>query len=228
MSPPPTDLPPTDLPPWDAIRAAYEHGTETVDAITARYGISHSRLQRRARAEHWQRRPFGPEMLLLVHARRQAAKLVEGNAALASLAVIDPQTEVQAADVAPTRKAARTAANGSLTHRKKILERLYNLLDAKLAEVERRVAGREQLNAVDAERESRQITAVLKTFEKLIEIADAAPAESRSHRGTVTAVDDTAVDDAARLRADILARYERLRGSGGLPAAAADAVAART
>ncbi|ODR98416.1 hypothetical protein AUC68_08210 [Methyloceanibacter methanicus] len=92
--------------------------------------------------------------------------------------------------------------------RGRIVKRLYNLLDAKMSEIETRMAeadGR-PMSAADAEREARNLNSLARLYAKLVEMDEAKAARSGA--------DDKKTQDGAdadRLRRDLAGRLARLQ-----------------
>lgn len=100
--------------------------------------------------------------------------------------------------------------------RGRIVARLYNLLDAKMSEIETRMAETNgaSKSAAEAEREARNLNALARLYAKLVEMdeAKAARGGKASHgdkAGSKTTTQDGA--DADRLRRDLAGRLARLK-----------------
>lgn len=63
---------------WVAIEAAYRAGVEPVTAIAAKHGISHTAINKRAKAKGWVRNP-GAAKRAIVEAHFSGASLVSGD-----------------------------------------------------------------------------------------------------------------------------------------------------
>jgi hypothetical protein len=188
-----------DSPLWEDIRRAYETSPETVAEIAIRFGVRAKDVSARANVSGsgWQLRERGTAALAIANAKR-AAKSLEATLPAGITADPEPATSAQL---------KATNGGGTLTHRKAIIKRLYNVLDAKLTEVEARIALQKKLTGPDTERESRQLANLIKTFEKLTELSDA-PAKTTKPNAAIT---DQGQDDAERLRQDLLERFARLQ-----------------
>jgi hypothetical protein len=183
---------PSDPPIWDDIRHAFEHSDETVWIIARRYCVSPAQISYRAKKDQWTPRPSGAEALKIASIKRRFG--------LTRPSYAEPLA-------APEHKAARS--RGSLSHRKALIRRLYDIIDAKIAEMDRRIKSDRTLDLADAERETRDIGNQIKNFEKLTEIADAAEKSAQP-----TAADSTP-DDTERLCEEIVQRFERLQRTAG-------------
>jgi hypothetical protein len=200
-------------PDWEDIRRAYESSHETVAVIAAHFGVAAREVSRRANLKDsgWLLRPRGTAALVMARARSATQRLEESMALGSDGASLGPVSRLELATddndpTAPALKSA-TAQSGGATHRRALIRRLYNVLDAKLGEVEARIIARKKLSGADTEREARQLANLIKTFEKLTELSDA---PIRSNKPT-SATPDATEDDAERLRQDITQRFERLR-----------------
>lgn len=94
--------------------------------------------------------------------------------------------------------------------RGRIVARLYNLLDAKMSEIETRMAnahGR-PMSAAEAERDARNLNALARLYAKLVEMD-----EAKAARGGAKVNDKKTEDgaDADRLRRDLAGRLARLQ-----------------
>ena len=205
---------------WEDIRIAYETSSETKQEIAARFGISKDAIYRRAKTEGWTLRPSGADALLIIGAKRAAGIIGEALPPLKSKA---KRKRATAAIVPASAMSAGTAkvksSGGTPTHQRAIIKRLYDVTDAKLAVIEHRIASGTLLKSSDAEREARDIAAILKTIEKLKELLDAfarTNAKSGEPKPGTAAANAAAglADDADRLRKDLAERFARLRDSG--------------
>ncbi len=182
---------PLDLSIWDDIRHAFEHSDETVEVIARRFAVTAGQISYRAKARGWTPRPSGAEALAIANAKRRAG--------LTRPSYAEPLA-------APEQKAKRVS--GSLTHRQAIITRLYEVIDAKLLDIERRIKSDRTLESSEAEREAREIGTLIKNFEKLTELSDAH--DIRTARDSAT---DTSTDNSERLRQDLIQRLERIRAA---------------
>jgi hypothetical protein len=103
--------------------------------------------------------------------------------------------------------------------RGRLNKRLHAILDAKLTELELRMAERKDgpQNAADTERDTRTLTAILQIITKLGALEDAARAADKNDKNANENADTTGArteDDADRLRRDLAARLARIRAGG--------------
>ncbi|MDJ0514452.1 MAG: hypothetical protein QNJ62_13505 [Methyloceanibacter sp.] len=93
--------------------------------------------------------------------------------------------------------------------RGRIVTRLYNLLDAKMSEIETRMAGSDgrPQSAAEAEREARSLNTLARLYEKLVEMDEAKGARGEGGNAK-TQIQDGA--NADRLRRDLAGRLARL------------------
>ncbi len=189
-----------DSPVWEDIRHAYETSAETVREIGIRFGIPHPEISRRANLKDsgWKLRERGIVALQLANAKRAAMRLEASVTPAAS--VVSPSP--------PSPKPHHIS--GGPTHRRAIIRRLYDVLDAKLTEIEARIADNTVLSDPAAEREARQLANLIKIFEKLTELSDAPAKITKTTATPVTAADQNE-DDAERFRQDLLERFARLQ-----------------
>jgi len=111
----------------------------------------------------------------------------------------------------PTRSKARDEGlpPTPTQRRKRIVDRLYELLDAKMSEIERRMAeneGRPQSTA-EAEREARNLNSLARLYAKLVELDEAKTAGRKDVKPNKKTKDGA---DADRLRRDLAGRLARL------------------
>lgn len=194
---------PTDPPIWADVRHAFEHSPETVAVIARRYGVTRCQIIYRARARGWTPRPSGADSLRIATFKRALG--------LKPPSVIEPLPPSPIPERSQFKQAGleHKAAGGfgSRSHRAALIKRFYEIVDLKLAEVERRLKSDATLTQPEAERETREIGNLIKNFEKLTELTDAHAASSTRR----TAAADIGTDDAERLRQDLVQRLERIR-----------------
>lgn len=174
---------------WAEARRLYATGTLSQAAIAAMLGLSAGRIRRRAKREGWVRQdPAGR--------RRQAKARPTG-------------------PVAATRRAEGKVTRAARCPRAVVVERLYLAIDAKLKRLEARMRSGKALSAADSERETRELGTMVRSFEKVTELAadiDRSQQSPATGRAGVTAA------DAERMRREIAERLERLdaaRNAGG-------------
>ena len=208
---------------WEDIRVAYETTSETKREIAKRFGVSEDAIYRYAKKHDWNLRPSGTAALLIAGAKRVAGITSTSPSDLAATrttatARIATKTRAKTTlDIASPTKPRKEA--GTDTHQLAIVKRLYDVTDAKLAVIEHRIASGKKIIRTDADREAREIAAILKTIEKLKELSDAfartAAASGGAKPGTATAATAALIGDAERLRQDLAERFERLKVGGG-------------
>lgn len=208
---------------WEDIRVAYETTSETKKEIAQRFGISDRAIYPYAKKHGWTLRPSGADALLIAGAKRAAGITATspGDIAAPPKASARKKATVKAKaktlDIASPTKPRKEA--GTDTHQLAIVKRLYDVTDAKLAVIEHRIASGKKIIRTDADREAREIAAILKTIEKLKELSDAfartAAASGGAKPGTACAATAALIGDAERLRQDLAERFERLKVGGG-------------
>ncbi len=102
--------------------------------------------------------------------------------------------------------------------KRKMIERLFQVLDAKMRELEERMAARDQdlsvpQSAADAERDARSLNALARLYAKLVELDEAAK-QSGAGEGRETRGAKGRDEDADRLRQDLALRLKRLDRTG--------------
>ena len=120
--------------------------------------------------------------------------------------------------VAPVARLARpsgsSGGSGSTEKRRgRIVKRLCKLLDAKMSEIETRMAendGRPQ-SAAEAEREARNLNSLARLYAKLVEMDEAKSAQEKAARGGKDRNKTQDGADADRLRRDLAGRLARLQ-----------------
>lgn len=190
---------PQDPPIWDDIRHAFEHSYETVDVISRRFSVTVHQIKYRAKVRGWTPRPSGREALTIASIKRRLG--------LKRPSYAEPLAAPEQKSKCIARQAAPKA--GTLTHRRAIIVRFYDVIDAKLADIERRIASDRSLDAGAAEREAREIATLIKNFEKLTELSDAHDARFAKR----SSANDSSADDSERLRQDLIQRLERIRAA---------------
>jgi hypothetical protein len=178
---------------WAEAFRLYSAGDLTLAAIADAIGVSVDRLRRRAKAEGWTRgRPESAERRAKVPARA-------------------------AERGAPGRRIAKPPADGGADGlpeggnvRAAVVNRLYRAIDTKLKRLESRMQSGKTLTAADSERETRELGTMVRSFEKVTELA-ADLDRSRQPAGTGRRGDLSAAD-AERMRREIAERLERLAG----------------
>jgi hypothetical protein len=170
---------------WAAVRAAYETSTESPVAIARRFGEHHLTVYGRARREGWCR--------------------FEG-------------AEVPAADMttpAPPPKPPRHKAPTKAGTHRRMVERLYSIIDAKLAQMETRMPGQDDQKSADHEREAKTIGTLISNIEKVQELDGDAGKSNKSVGANHFTSDEERVcrDLAERL----IKRANRSEGPAGVP-----------
>ena len=187
---------PTDPPIWADVRHAFEHSPETVLVIARRYRVTPGQIRYRARG--WTPRPSGAESLRIANLKRSIG--------IKPPSLIEPLPPSPIPERSSLEQKA-VAGPGTRTHRGALIKRFYAIVDLKIAEVERRLKSDKSLEQPEAERETREIGALIKNFVQLTEISDAHAAASPSRASAA----DLAADDTQRLRHDLVQRLERIR-----------------
>lgn len=183
---------------WAEARRLYAAGELTLVSIAATLGASVGQLRRRAKAEGWVRgRPGAAE-----RRRSTPARTGQGKAS----AKPDRSADGKGPGASGTDGQAE-AGNVRVA----VVNRLYRAIDSKLKRLESRMQSGKTLTAADSERETRELGTMVRSFEKVTELAtdlerSRQPAGA-SRRGDVSAA------DAERMRREIAERLERLARS---------------
>lgn len=192
---------------WAEARRLYAAGDLTLGAIADAVAVSVGQLRRRAKAEGWVRgRPGLAERTPSTLARTGNRKATTGR-------------KRQLVGAGPADKGVDGhVETGNV--RASVVNRLYRAIDTKLKRLESRMQSGKTLTAADSERETRELGTMVRSFEKVTELATDLE-RSRQPAGATRRGDLTAAD-AERMRREIAERLERLagrrddrKGSGG-------------
>jgi hypothetical protein len=105
----------------------------------------------------------------------------------------------------------RPEAKGTIARRKRMVTRLLETLELRLSSLEERMAEKGTQPSTDAERDARELTAIVRNFEK-VALADDKLARRAKRKPAAEHADRSAGID--RLREEIAQRLERLAGRG--------------
>ena len=170
---------------WGAIKHAVIDGDWSLRRIAEAYGVGETTIRCRMQKEGWVR---------LVGTK----PLPSGRRAGATPGV-------------PKEKRAKPKK----FRRRQMVQRLFQVLDAKLTEIEERMAagqsGEATATAADAERDARSLAALARLYAKLVELDEAA---KQGGRGSKEESAKETSEDADRLRQDLALRLERLDRPG--------------
>ena len=179
---------------WDAVRQDFLHSGLSQLRIATMHGTTDTTLRRHIRADGWVR----------------IVPVVPGaTEPLAPRSLGTPGHGTQNDDKLDAPR--RTAAVPAGTRRKRMVARLFAVLDAKIAEHEARMSdtdeNRAPLSAAEAERDARSLTALAQLYAKLVELDE--PNGTPEDKQDVKDSDDT-----DRLRRDLASRLARLKPGG--------------
>jgi hypothetical protein len=112
-----------------------------------------------------------------------------------------------------------TRGRASQVRRRKMVQRLFEVLDQKMRLLEERMANAQSVDsapqsAADAERDTRSLNALARLYAKLVELDDAAR-KGGAGEGREPSDAMRSSDDADRLRRDLALRLQRLNQAGG-------------
>ena len=176
---------------WAEARRLYGEGMSSLAEIADATGISVGRLRRRAMAEGWVRAARAQTGSRSSRSGRREAGMPRpsGRAGRARLG------------------AATQGAGSASAVRAVVVQRLYRAIDTKLKRLEARMRSGKSLSAADSERETRELGTMVRSFEKVAELAadiDRSKSKTDARRSDVSAA------DAERMRREIAERIERL------------------
>lgn len=120
-------------------------------------------------------------------------------------------TSWQVSDRAATEgwRLRRPDAKGTYGQRRRMIERLFKTLEAKLSSMEERMASQGSGSSADADREAREMSAIVRNFEKVAEADDKLKRRLKRRKPEAIAA------DSDRIRDEIAQRLARLKGPSG-------------
>ncbi len=181
---------------WGAIKCAYCGGADTVAALSRQFGVSAHAIRYRIKRDGWQRKVPGP---LRRKVGRKAAVKSKGEGRGRRADVDDGDSG--------TWSTADTKAD--------VVKRLYRAILRKLAGIEKRLEQDEPLSAAESERQTRELSTMVRSFEKITGVA--ADIELQRKPGRKREKDrDGRASDAERMRQEIAERLERLHSQWDL------------
>jgi len=201
---------------WVAIRHAFEAGGASVASLAATFGVNASTVYSRIRREKW-KRPARPNERAKCESRKgaRAGRRKQRGPRTATV----EETSSRHAVVQPAEAGMGTGLEEGQKPSRQLWERLYNAIDGKLSRLERRMRSGVPVSAADSERETRELSSMVRSYEKVLEVAaeiegrDQATSGGRdSEKAGSRAAAKEAAADAERLREEILARLARLHG----------------
>lgn len=171
---------------WAEIRRLYCETTTSVRQIAEQHGITSQRLYARRVAENWP--------------KRSAARI---------------EKEKKPAHDGKARRNGSDCRNSTVSprpsRREALLNRLYAAIDEKLKRLERRMKSGEASTVADSERETRELSYMIRSFEKVTEVAsDLAQSAGQSPGQSLEQSSCLTAADAQRMRHAIAERLERL------------------
>ncbi len=187
---------------WGEIRRCYVDGRETVADIAARFGVSVGAIRYRVRRDGWSR-----------SVSRSGSSKWSG-AGEGETKKHDKRVDAGKRVLRRNRKTkrAQTLIEDPLAAREEVVGRLYRAILMKLEDLEVRMEQGQDLSAADSERETRELSTMVRSFEKVTGVAADIAKERKPKAGaraTVTA-------DAERMRVEIAERLERLHSQWDL------------
>jgi transposase-like protein len=184
---------------WGHVRHAYCDTALSVPKICNQFGITQKALYARRAAEGWPARGTAPPKV--------------------------DKPRPSGGSPPPVATNHKPAVKKRST-RSGMIRRLYEAIDTKLTQMERQMTGTSETSAADHERETRALSTLIQTFERMLELDPAArtkrdqptrahgPAGSAADTGTRGTAIAAETADAERLRREIADRVERLLGGG--------------
>jgi len=103
----------------------------------------------------------------------------------------------------------RPGTKGTYDQRRRMIERLFKTLEAKLSSLEERMATQGSGTSADADREARDLSAIVRNFEKVADADDKLKRRIKRRRP------ETVAADSDRIRDEIAQRLARLVGAQG-------------
>lgn len=235
---------PLDDHSWAEVRAAYEANERTVADIAAQFGITMKVLYQRRVAEQWPLRGVKPPFRKAPADPKPPAQKTPSQKS--------PSKTSPAKKATPAKKpsastdAVRKQKLSTIASRAALIERLYNVINLKLTQLEQRMeAADPNASATDHERETRAIAGLIRNFEHVTEIhtdhnagksaastaavrsvarataaiaaTDGAGAATSTSSATAGALASLDAASAERLRRDIAQRLERILEKGNPP-----------
>ena len=170
---------------WEAIKHAVIDGDWSLRRIAEAHGVGETTIRTRMQKERWVR--------------------------LAGTKPLPSGRRAGATPGVPKEKRAKP----KMFRRRQMVQRLFQVLDAKLTEIEKRMAamqsGEATASAADAERDARSLGALARVYAKLVELDEAA--KQGGHGSTQESAKERS-EDADRLRQDLALRLKRLDQPG--------------
>ncbi|MEW5963382.1 MAG: hypothetical protein AB1749_07440 [Pseudomonadota bacterium] len=182
---------------WVEARRLYAAGDLTLAAIAGEIGVSVGQLRRRAKAEGWARGRSAT-------ANRRASAPARAGKRRTSDGRVAKRTVGRTSDDLPEGGNVRAA----------VVNRLYRAIDTKLKRLESRMQSGKTLTAADSERETRELGTMVRSFEKVTELA--ADLDRSRQPAAASRRGDLSAADAERMRREIAERLERLAGRGNI------------
>jgi hypothetical protein len=203
----------SDQPDWSEIRRLYLDGEFAIAAIAEQHGVSAQRITRRAQRERWPRRPPRHHKSAPSKPRDRPTAKLTTPVASARVAIAPPPKYRSRRPAEATGSAAR-----SLRARRALVRRLYNAIDTKLQQMERRMAhdmatekGSSDTTATDHERDTRAIGALIANLSRVTEIeADLERIPGTAAVPAAQQGDRQLADEAERFRREVAERLARL------------------
>jgi len=184
---------------WSEIRRGYSDGRESVVRLAARFGVSVGAIRYRVRRYGWTRSGsrFHRTGRVLPENIGKNARSVQGNR---------DGDMVSASRQQKRLKRTKNVSGDPLATREEVVGRLYRAILRKLSNLEDRMDNEQPLSAAESERETRELSTMVRSFEKVTGVA-AEIAKERKPKARESAGDSA---DAERMRQEIAERLERL------------------
>lgn len=180
--------------PWGEIRACYGDASLSVAKLAERFGVSVGAIRYRARRDGWPKRR---RCAVAAKARREKQNH--------QVAVVSTGDE-RRGDGKQQEKRNSIRRETEHVSREDVVARLYRAIVRKLTRLEKRMEGDGDVSPADSERETRELSSMVRSFEKITDVG-ADLAKERKPKGRQRGRD---ANDAERMRVEIAQRLERL------------------
>ncbi|MEM1371639.1 MAG: hypothetical protein AAGG72_05365 [Pseudomonadota bacterium] len=215
------------------VREAFESGVQSVPAIARTFNVTAAAIRYRAKRDGWRRTP-GMAGAAAKQPTRTNDDVEPGSAPVAKVTGATgkaqtgkrPTGQVKKKPSRPVKTAkAKSKSTRGRASRRGLVKRIYRAIDTKLRLLEARLDQREEQSPSDSEREMRELSSMIRGFEKVTAVADDMEQSQsrRAKQGAPERDQSSAGTDAERMREEIAERIERLITQGALETGAGEA-----
>ncbi len=224
-----------DAAAWAEIERLYRTGVEPISNIAIRFGIGVRSIHAMRKARGWPPRcgkaAAGARRKRMVSEPKRTrcrgekaanpGRAPAGDAAEPGPVVVGVTVDAAARETSTPPVNASPPPAAKPATRKALVRRLYRAIDVKLQRLERRMTSGEEPTIADSERETRELAHMIRSFEKVTEVAadiaqDTGRHASKPAGGSARAAarkqpaEAYVSADAERMRHEIAQRLERL------------------